>query len=336
MFYFKDTIEHTGFRLQDYDARCLDLRSRCDHVSQLAEANRWEDLALAQFLLAQDLWRHFGGVFTALASPPDGRGLRGSRPEPAMSLPESLGLGLHDVAASAEELRAGVAGESDAFLLDPVRSLAQARRCTELFREGHALTLSRLPEAERKILAGQVRRFHRAVWIALVACVFTTAAVLAAPSLQRAWQDFQQANFAHDFVAMASEPPNLHISGVFGPEKEGERRWRWGSGPRTVITLELKKPGPVRLNYAVSNPLEGQELALVVNGEVLARHMDLPVVTGMAQSLRESVRFQGRAGLNSIVFEHPLVNHFDFVQDDTPYAVAFLELSLAAGLKALP
>jgi hypothetical protein len=328
--------ERINFSLNEYDARCLDLRSCCDHVSQLAEASHWEELALALLLLAQDLEEHFGGVLSGLESPQAAGDCAEFACNPVGSLPESLRLGLRDVAASAEELRGGIAARPGALPLDPCRLRAQARRCTELFREGHALVLSRLPEAERKKLASQVRRFHRALWAVLAAFVFTAAAILAAPSLQRAWKDFRQENFIHDFVALTSEPSNLRVSGALGPEKEAERRWRWGVGPRTVITLELKKPSPVRLDYAVSNPLEGQELTLVVNGEVLARHTGLPAVTGMAQSLRESVRFQGRAGVNSIVFEHPQVNRFNFVQDDTPYAVAFLELTLATGLKVLP
>lgn len=328
----KGSVERANFCLKDYDARCLALRSRCDHMSRLVEANRWEALALALPPLAQDLGRHFGQVLSALERPrAAGDGTEPAR-DPAKPLPE----GPRGVAVSVEGLRGDATEGPGEPPLDPVRLRAQARRCMELFREGHALVLSRLPEAERKILAGQARRFHRAVWTVLAACVFATAAVLAATPLQWVWQDFRQANFVHDFVTTASEPSNLGISGVLGPEKEAGRRWRWGIGPRTVITLELEKTGPVRLDYAISNPLEGQALTLVVNGEVLARHTGLSAVTGMAQSLHESVRFQGRAGPNAIVFEHPLMNHFDFVKDDTPYAVAFLKLTLAAGLKVLP
>lgn len=309
-----------GFCLQAYDARCLDLRSRCDHVCDLADEGRWEELSRSLPLLARDIGRHFGQALARLESADEA-----SPGDPLNALNDDLRANLRDLATPTAQ-----PGEGGG----PALLRLRAARCAGLFRRGHAAVLARLPEAQRRKLDGQKRRQRRSAWVALAAVLAIVALALASPSLERVWNEFQRNNFVHDFLAQSIRPASLDVSGAFGPEHDAKRRWRWGCGARTVITFHLDSPGPLRLDYAISNPLEGQELTVSANGRALSRHAGLPAVTDMAQSLRESLRFQGRAGRNEIVFEHPLVNRFTFVQDDTPYAVAFLELTLAAGLRA--
>jgi len=295
----------TFFDLDAYDAGCLELRVRLDRLAEMEALGRAETLASGLAGTARALRGHFG-----------------------MAL-ETLGADLPDGFVEALDALARRAASGDPEVLR--EGLGQ---CLRAFRDGHALVLAGLPQERRERLALAQRLVRRRLLASLALAACGLGLVLAAPALERAWQGFERNNFVHDFVREDSGRPGLRIAGAYGPEADGERRWRWGWGTRTIVALELDNPGPVRLDYAVSNPLEGQSLAVVANGEILAVHGPLPGVTGMARSAAGSVRFEGRTGLNAIVFEHPLVNHFTFTGDDTPFSVAFLELRLAAGLRA--
>jgi len=303
-----------SFDLDAYDARCLALRGRLDRLAGLEAMGR--EAALARELpgLLSELRVHFGQALCQLHR-------EAAAGEPDEALPEPLRSACDDIAlrlaqGGPQELRGGAAD------------------CLRLFRQGHVRVLEALPPAGKERLARARRRARRLALALLAACACALGLLLAAPALERAWKGFERNNFALDLARDAAERPGLRIAGVYGPEADKEKRWRWGWGTQTIIALELDRPGPVSLDYAVSNPLEGQTLGVSANGELLASHGPLPGVTGMARSVAGSVRFQGREGLNAIVITHPVVNHFTFTGDDTPYAVAFLELRLATGLRA--
>lgn len=312
-------VRSTGsFDLAAYDARCLALRARLDRLAGLEALGR--EAALARELpgLLRDLRGHFGQALRQLDREAAAAAAAGA---PDEALPEPLRSACDDIA-----LRLDQGG--------PQALRGCAALCLGLFRQGHARVLEALPPAGKERLAKARRRVRRLALGLLAACACALGLLLAAPALERAWKGFERNNFALDLARDAAERPGLRIAGVYGPEADKEKRWRWGWGTQTIIALELDRPGPVSLDYAVSNPLEGQTLGVSANGELLASHGPLPGVTGMARSVAGSVRFQGREGLNALVITHPLVNHFTFTGDDTPYAVAFLELRLATGLRA--
>ncbi|GFK94713.1 hypothetical protein NNJEOMEG_02560 [Fundidesulfovibrio magnetotacticus] len=291
-----------------YDAGCLALRTRLDRLARLEALGRADAVERNLTRTARDLDEHFEAAFVAL-------GIQRSFAPDAQTFPRDL-------------------PRRDALPGQDATGGRGARCLIRQFRQAHALVMESLPWPVRESLDRARRRTRRTMGTVLALAACAAVLILAWPALRGVWHGFERANFVHDFVLQAADRPGVRIAGVYGPEVQDGLRWRWGWGTRSIIALELNRPEPVRLDFAVSNPLEGQTLSVIVNGETLAHHGPLPAATGMARSASGSVRFQGKAGLNAIVIEHPLMNHFTFTGDDTPYSVAFLELVLSTGLRA--
>jgi hypothetical protein len=112
-------------------------------------------------------------------------------------------------------------------------------------------------------------------------------------------------------------------------QAEPPRQWRWALGPRTAVTINLPRDGEVVLRFAFNNPLERQTVTLSADGRTLWTGEALPAQKWMRDVVEQTVRFKGKKGANTLVFQFSRWNgspDFFSQTDHTPYAVAFVRL----------
>ena len=116
------------------------------------------------------------------------------------------------------------------------------------------------------------------------------------------------------------------VSGLCPLETSEEGTWRWALGPVTRLRFNLACPCPVVLQYRVNNPLEGQEVRVEANGQVLQAVQGLPPQKWLGVSIEGVLTFQGQAGENAIDFTYKLFNNPTtrfFEQESRPLALVF-------------
>ncbi|WP_428562663.1 MAG: glycosyltransferase family 39 protein [Solidesulfovibrio sp. DCME] len=140
--------------------------------------------------------------------------------------------------------------------------------------------------------------------------------------------------YGPDLMDEAAMDPLVSLTGLGGVEHEGERRWRWATGPKNSLDFSLERDTPLRLTYAFVNPFHDQGYTLTANGAVLARETGLARTDWKDPASPRTVAFTGKAGPNSLAFAFDKVNHVNdaFTEADaTPYAAAFTVLRLETG-----
>ncbi len=75
---------------------------------------------------------------------------------------------------------------------------------------------------------------------------------------------------------MALDPPAVPTKGVEPVERAAGVDFRWLCGPGATIRLNLDRPERLRLVLALSNPLEGQTVTVLVDGLPVAAFENLP------------------------------------------------------------
>ena len=124
---------------------------------------------------------------------------------------------------------------------------------------------------------------------------------------------------------------HVEESGLARVEYNDVNLWRWGLGPKTVLSFDLDKAGPVILDYALESSIPKQGLVVTANGETLEKEADLPPNARLAKSLR----IRGLKGRNTIEFAYTRWNNNSADPDATfaktdirPMAVFFKKLLL--------
>lgn len=144
--------------------------------------------------------------------------------------------------------------------------------------------------------------------------------------------DYRQRHFQHDLVA-GQTPKNWELAGLGGLEKNGQGRpYRWGFGPATEISFFMPATKEVRIGYDVVDPaIDGQTLALEVNGETLTPPRAIPKQPDTAPALPGSQTFKAKAGKNTVRLVYGDWNHgrTTFASGDPrPFALVFFRLDL--------
>lgn len=118
-------------------------------------------------------------------------------------------------------------------------------------------------------------------------------------------------------------------TGFSPPERDGEQRWIWATGPRSELTFRAPRSLDAIARFTVSvSPMSNQRVIVEANGEPMATMTDLVDGTEIV------VRFRAHAGINAVTFEfdrwngHPIA----FAPDDgRPLAVSFRSAVLELG-----
>lgn len=132
-------------------------------------------------------------------------------------------------------------------------------------------------------------------------------------------------------LLLSAAPKGLHMSGFEGPETSEEGRWRWMVGPQSTLKFRLQESRAYVLRYALNNPLPGQKVELIINGETVLTREGMPPDPWLKPSIREIRVLQGRAGENTIVWRFSMQNHAGVVfaeKDKRPLAQVLLECKL--------
>jgi len=95
---------------------------------------------------------------------------------------------------------------------------------------------------------------------------------------------------------MALDPPAVQASGVRPVERAAGTAFRWLTGPKASIRLTLDAPIRLRLTFRVSNPLEGQTVAVSLGGRTVALYENLPAVPRLTGFVPLAAEFDAPAG----------------------------------------
>ena len=134
---------------------------------------------------------------------------------------------------------------------------------------------------------------------------------------------------ACDFFDPRTLDATVQTTGLRDIEFDPAGKWRWAVGPESRISFRQQQARPMRLEFAISNPLPGQSIVLSINGQEVKRYDNLPATPWLAATLSESLPFDAQAGTNEIVFTYSLQNGRGATlgsSDQTPYAVSFTTL----------
>jgi len=127
-----------------------------------------------------------------------------------------------------------------------------------------------------------------------------------------------------------TRPSHFKVGGLLLPEREGERYWCWGLGPRTLIAFVLQEPQQITVSGALHNPIAGQVATFNGNGTLQSFPCELSRTWPQADT-EFTFTFNGIQGLNTLSIEFTDWNHKNSAfapNDPNQYAVAFQRLSL--------
>lgn len=79
-------------------------------------------------------------------------------------------------------------------------------------------------------------------------------------------------------------------------ERAAGTAFRWLTGPKASVSLRLDAPRRLRLLLVLSNPLEGQTVAVALNGKRVALFEGLPAVPRLTGFTPLAAEFDAPAG----------------------------------------
>jgi len=99
---------------------------------------------------------------------------------------------------------------------------------------------------------------------------------------------------------MALDPPSVPVTGVRPVERVVGIDFRWLTGPKASVSLDLDAPKKLRLALSVSNPLQGQSVGVFLNGKEVARYENLPAVPRLTGFTPLEAVFDAPAGPSTL------------------------------------
>lgn len=126
-------------------------------------------------------------------------------------------------------------------------------------------------------------------------------------------------------------PPGLRVTGLFSIEDYGQEveRARWAIGPETLLSFRLGESKPLELTFRFVNPIEGQEVAVEINGVSVANISNIRAGT----TIERRIKFQGVAGVNRLILSSNDWNHHKTTfapNDPRRLAIQFKELAISS------
>jgi hypothetical protein len=137
--------------------------------------------------------------------------------------------------------------------------------------------------------------------------------------------------YGPDLMNESTLDPDVELTGLKSVEHDGDRFWRWATGPRSGLSFTVDRKTTMRLTYSMTNPMKDQGYALTVNGEKIAEERGMPVQNWTEEHAVKVVDFTAKPGRNTIDFQFEKINHVNdsFSEaDSSPYTVAFTALRL--------
>jgi FkbM family methyltransferase len=137
-------------------------------------------------------------------------------------------------------------------------------------------------------------------------------------------------DLAESNLLEVQSPYGLTVTGLFNIENNRPaERWRWAIGPETLLSFRLRDSKPLELTFRFVNPIEGQEVAVEINGVSVANISNIRA----GAIIERRIKFQGGAGVNRVIFSSKDWNHHKttFVPNDpSPLAIQFKELAISS------
>jgi len=121
-------------------------------------------------------------------------------------------------------------------------------------------------------------------------------------------------------------------------ENTPEGSYRWGYGPETALRFKVSKPGSIRLEIALNNPIPGQGVTVLANGALLKRIENMPSHPWLQRAENIFLDVDVEVGENTVVLRYDLWNgkyppphQANFAPGDgRTLAMAFTRLRLTA------
>lgn len=127
----------------------------------------------------------------------------------------------------------------------------------------------------------------------------------------------------------------LQEEGIGPVEREGFGQWRWALGEQTALRFTLPKDMAVTADFALNNPIAGQSVTIVFNGQPLEVIDGLAPDKWLSPTVSRQLRLVGRQGENTLSLRFAAWNGqanrpaATFAPGDgRPFAVAFTKLRL--------
>ncbi|MHC1791860.1 glycosyltransferase family 39 protein [Solidesulfovibrio sp.] len=83
-------------------------------------------------------------------------------------------------------------------------------------------------------------------------------------------------------------------------EHDGGQTYIWGLGPHSTFAFALDADAAVAVDYDLNNPIPGQSVFFVLNGEPIHAITDLPAQKWLGQSTAGTIHARGRRGPNTL------------------------------------
>jgi len=137
-------------------------------------------------------------------------------------------------------------------------------------------------------------------------------------------------DLAESNLLEVQSPYGLTVTGLFNIENNGPaERWRWAVGPETLLSFRLRDSKPLELTLRFVNPIEGQEVAVEINGVSVANISNIRA----GEIIERRIKFEGGAGVNRLIFRAKDWNHHKTTfapNDPSPLAIQFKELAISS------
>ncbi|MFU2207730.1 hypothetical protein [Solidesulfovibrio sp. C21] len=93
---------------------------------------------------------------------------------------------------------------------------------------------------------------------------------------------------------------DVTVTGLWGTEENAERRFRWGIGPSTVVTVFAPRHARIHVAVQCLSATPDQTLLVVANGKELARWNDIAYVGTATDLSRHDVALKAKPGRNTV------------------------------------
>lgn len=108
---------------------------------------------------------------------------------------------------------------------------------------------------------------------------------------------------------MALDPPVVPVTGVRDIERAAGIDFRWLTGPKATLLLNLDAPRMLRLVFVASNPLEAQAITVSLNRAPVATFENIAQAQRLSGFTRYEAILPAQAGKNVLTLEFARYNH---------------------------
>ncbi|MHC1789091.1 glycosyltransferase family 39 protein [Solidesulfovibrio sp.] len=85
-------------------------------------------------------------------------------------------------------------------------------------------------------------------------------------------------------------------------QEEAGGQWRWALGEQTVLNFKLPEAAVVTADVALNNPIAGQAVTMLFNGQPIEEIRDLAPDTWLSPTVSRQLRLEARQGENNLTF----------------------------------